>query len=106
VNLRFASGMSGESENSSGNYGHAGQQPGGQATVGCRCHKRQRQPDHDQRRWHQVVLAQHPSQHRLAIDLLVTPAQSVRSRERQRHWQPGDGETLNHEQNLCTHACR
>ena len=72
MNLCFASGMSGESENSSGNYGHAGQQPGGQATVGCRCHKLQRQPDHDQPRWPHLDLAQHPSQYRLAIDLLVT----------------------------------
>jgi hypothetical protein len=49
-------------------------------------------------------LAQHPSQYRLAVDLLVTPAQSVRSSEQQRRWQPGDGEPLNHDHEPCTPA--
>ena len=87
--------MSGESENWSHYHGDAVQQPGGQDTVGGGEYQRQRQPDHDQRRWHQLDLAQHPSQYRLAIDLLVSPAPSVRSREQQRRWQPGDGEPLN-----------
>jgi hypothetical protein len=89
--------MSGESENWSRYHGHAVQQPGGQATVGGGEQQRQLQPDHDQRRWPQLDLAQHPSQYRLAIDLLVTPAPSVRSREQQRRWQPGDGEPLIHD---------
>ena len=89
--------MSGESENWSRYHGHAVQQPGGQATVGGGEHQRQRQPDHDQRRWPQLDLAQHPSQYRLVVDLLVTPAPSVRSREQQRRWQPGDGEPLIHD---------
>jgi hypothetical protein len=93
--------MSGESENWSRYHGHAVQQPGGQATVGGGEQQRQLQwqwqPDHDQRRWHHLDLAQHPSQYRLAVDLLVTPAPSVRSREQQRRWQPGDGEPLIHD---------
>jgi hypothetical protein len=93
--------MSGESDNWAGYHGHAGQQPGGQDTVGGGEQQRQwqwqRQPDHDQRRWHQLDLAQHPSQYRLVVDLLVTPAPSVRSREQQRRWQPGDGEPLIHD---------
>jgi hypothetical protein len=95
--------MSGESENWAGYHGHAGQQPGGQDTVGGGEQQRrwqwqwQWQPDHDQRRWPQLDLAQHPSQYRLVVDLLVTPAPSVRSREQQRRWQPGDGEPLIHD---------